>query len=261
MAPNATPDPWEPPVCHSDASSPPAAPDAVPAAASTATTLTSADGTRVLAHAARAAQPGGAGMVVLPDVRGLHPFYRDLAVRFAEVGVDSVAIDWFGRTAPDDDRSEAFAFMPHVQQMQPQQVAADVAAAVAHLRSPEGGSARAVFVVGFCLGGGYAWRQSADTPGLAGAIGFYGRPSTALEVADAMKAPLLMLVAGADAHIPVEETEQVATAARAAGVEADLVVFDGMPHSFFDRTFDEHAEACEDAWTRIRAFVAANTPA
>ncbi len=151
--------------------------------------------------------------------------------------------------------------MPHVQQVKPSDVAGDVGAAVEHLRSAEGGSARAVFVVGFCMGGGYAWRQSADTPGIAGAIGFYGRPSTALEVADRMTAPLLMLVAGADEHITLEDSEKVAVAAREAGVEADLVVFDGMPHSFFDRTMDEHAAACEDAWTRIRGFVAAHTPA
>src|SRR5580765_7131850 len=35
-------------------------------------TLTSADGTRFMAYAARAVNPSGAGMVVLPDVRGLH---------------------------------------------------------------------------------------------------------------------------------------------------------------------------------------------
>ena len=30
---------------------------------------------------------------------GLHPYYEELALRFAEAGVDAVAIDWFGRTA------------------------------------------------------------------------------------------------------------------------------------------------------------------
>jgi dienelactone hydrolase len=27
----------------------------------------------------------------------------------------------------------------------------------------------------------------------------------------------------------------------------------GAPHSFFDRRFEEHAEASEDAWRRVRA--------
>ncbi len=244
-------------MCHSDDSRPPAASGAVPAASVQASTLTATDGTRVMTHVARAAQATGAGMIVLPDVRGLHTFYRDLTERFAEVGIDAVAVDWFGRTAPDDDRSEAFAFMPHVQQIEPANVAADVAVAAQQLRDA---GCRAVFTVGFCLGGAYSWRQSADTPDLAGSVGFYGRPSIALEVADRMAAPLLMLVAGADAHIPLADTEQVATAARAAGVEVDMVVYDDAPHSFFDRTFDEHAADCADAWARLRAFVAAHTP-
>jgi carboxymethylenebutenolidase len=222
--------------------------------------LVAADGNRFAAYAARAGRPSGAGVVVMPDVRGLHAFYRDLAVRFAEVGVDAVAIDYFGRTAGIGDRSEGFEFRTHVDRTTPEGIAADVAAAADHLRSPEGGSVRAVLTVGFCFGGGFSWRQSADTPGLAGAIGFYGRPQPAAEVADRMTAPLLMLVAGADANIPVAEHEAVAARARAHGIDADLVVYDGAPHSFFDRRYAEHAEACADAWRRVRAFVAARTP-
>jgi dienelactone hydrolase len=40
------------------------------------------------------------GVVVIPDVRGLHQYYKDLSDRFAEVGLDAVAIDFFARTAP-----------------------------------------------------------------------------------------------------------------------------------------------------------------
>ncbi len=234
---------------HSDDSRPPSASGAGSAAATRDLTLTSDDGTSVPAFEARAAESTGAGIVVLPDVRGLHQFYKDLAVRFAEVGVDAVAIDYFGRTAKTPDRTDAFEFRPHVQQTTPEGVAADVAAAVAQLRSD---GATKVFTVGFCFGGGYSWRQSADTPGLAGCIGFYGRRQPALEVADRMQAPLLMLVAGVDAHIPVEDTRAVK---EAASVEADFVVFEGAPHSFFDRTAVEHAAAAEQAWTRIRRFV------
>ena len=236
-------------MCHSDASRPPSAPTAVPVASSADLVLTAADGNRVLAHEARPTVPSGAGIVVMPDVRGLHEFYKALASRFAEVGVEAVAIDYFGRTAPDDDRSEAFAFMPHVEQTTPEGVAADVQAGVAHVC---GNGASTVFTVGFCFGGGYSWRQSADTPGLAGCIGFYGRPASGLEVADRMTAPLLMLVAGADAHIPVEDTRAVADA---APVPTEFVVFEGAPHSFFDRSYDEHVAAADEAWARIRQFV------
>ena len=242
-------------MCHTDDSRPPGAEGVGLVASTRELALDADDGNHFAAYAARAGQPSGAGIVVMPDVRGLHEFYRQLAERFAEIGVDAVAIDYFGRTAGIGDRSEAFEFRPHVEQTTPAGVAADVAAAAAYLRSPEGGGVSSLFTVGFCMGGGLSWRQSADTPDLAGAIGFYGRPSLAAEVADRMRAPLLMLVAGADAHIPVAETEQVATAARVAGVEADFVVYDDAPHSFFDRTAAEHEQACADAWRRIQDFI------
>ncbi|HSB42964.1 MAG TPA: hypothetical protein VLK28_14105, partial [Methylomirabilota bacterium] len=67
-----------------DDSFPPIPPIAGGAAGSRDLYLTSADGTRVMAHAARAAKPTGAGMVVIPDVRGLPRYYKELADRFAE---------------------------------------------------------------------------------------------------------------------------------------------------------------------------------
>jgi carboxymethylenebutenolidase len=70
--------------------------------------LAGADGNRCAAYLARAAEPSGAGMVVLPDVRGLHACHRELAVRFAEQGVDAIGIDSFGRTAGDGDRGPDF---------------------------------------------------------------------------------------------------------------------------------------------------------
>ncbi|MDP9241268.1 MAG: dienelactone hydrolase family protein [Actinomycetota bacterium] len=239
-------------MCHDDTSRPPAAPGSAAAGTHGEIGLIAADGNSFAAYAALPAAPADAGVVILPDVRGLHAFYRDLAVRFAEAGMPAVAIDYFGRTAGTGDRSGAFEYMPHVQQTTPEGVAADVAAAVAHLRSPDGGAVTSVFTVGFCFGGAYSWRQSADTPGLAGAVGFYGRPERAAEVAGRMTAPLLMLMGGADQGIPVAGVERFADD---VPVEATLVVYEGAPHSFFDRAFADHADACADAWTQITAFV------
>ena len=142
-------------------------------------------------------------------------------------------------------------FAPHVQQATPEAIAADVAAGVAQLRAR---GATRIFTVGFCFGGGYSWRQSADTEGLAGCVGFYGRPSLVTDAIDRMRAPLLMLIAGADANLPLADTEALATAA-GVQVPVELVVFDGSPHSFFDRSFAEHEAACARAWDEIQRFV------
>src|SRR3977135_217386 len=138
-------------MCYSDDAPPPLPPVRGAPADQGDLHLTAADGNRLMAYFARAAQPTGAGMVILPDVRGLHGFYKELAQRFAEAGIDAVAIDYFGRTAGDGPRDEAFEFMPHVQQTTPEGVAADVRAAAELLRSGQMGDVQAVFTVGFCF--------------------------------------------------------------------------------------------------------------
>jgi carboxymethylenebutenolidase len=255
-------------MCFDLEARPPAPPIFGTAASSGDVELTAADGTRFAAFAARASTPSGAGIVILPDVRGLHQFYKDLAVRFAEASVDSIAIDYFGRTAGISARDESFEYMPHVQQTTQAGVAADVAAAVAYLRSSAGGAPRAIFTVGFCFGGGNSWDQAANGHGLAGAIGFYGHPTrsregapTTAERAGAFACPILGLFGGADAGIPPEAVQTFEEALTRAGVAHELHTYEGAPHSFFDRRAADHAAASEDAWRRMLGFIAANTPA
>jgi carboxymethylenebutenolidase len=244
-----------PGMCHDDDSRPPAPPIQGEVASRSDLRLTAADDNRVLAHGARAGSPSGIGVVIMPDVRGLHTYYRELAARFAEAGIDAVAIDYFGRTADTDDRSEAFEYRAHVDKTTPQGIAADVAAGVAYLLADEGGAVDRVFTVGFCFGGAHSWGQSADCPVLDGCVGFYGKPERVEDKVDRMTIPLLMLMGGADKGIPREEIEGFAAKVRERGVRAELHVYDGAPHSFFDRSFGEHRDVCDDAWRRVLDFV------
>ena len=76
---------------------------------------------------------GDAGVVIAPDVRGLHSFYEELAERFASAGVHAIAFDYFGRTARTERRADDFDYMPHVRQATPKGVFADIAASRAYL--------------------------------------------------------------------------------------------------------------------------------
>lgn len=241
-------------MCYGDDALPPAPPHRGEVGEHGDLVLLSADGTEFGAYFAHPAEPSTAAMIVLPDVRGLHRFYPDLARRFAEAGMHSVAIDYFGRTAGIGSRDEEFPFREHVDQMVPEQVAQDVAAAAQWLRAFPGGTVTSVFTVGFCMGGAHSWGQSARGHDLAGCIGFYGVPSRVADLVPQMRSPLLLLAAGQD-FTPVAEVEAFAEQVRATGVEADLHVYPDAPHSFFDRTFGEHREACEDAWRQILGFV------
>lgn len=255
-------------MCYDLEAQPPLPPVQGAAASSGDLELTAADGTRFAAFAARAGAPTGAGIVILPDVRGLHQFYKDLAVRFAEAGVDAVAVDYFARTAGNTPRDDSFDFMPHVLQTQAATIAADTAAAVAYLRSSAGGAARAIFTVGFCFGGANSWLQAANGHGLAGAIGFYGRPlgptrdgsPTPAERAPEFRCPIVGLFGGADQGIPESDVHQFDEALTRAGIEHELHTYPGAPHSFFDRRAADYADASSDSWQRMLRFMAAHTP-
>ncbi|MCF6743779.1 dienelactone hydrolase family protein [Blastococcus sp. KM273128] len=244
-------------MCHDQGSRPPAPPRTGPVGERTTGTLTSADGTAV---SAATALPGGsprAGVVVLPDIRGLHPYYVALAERFAEAGLAAVAIDWFGRTAGVCEggvRPEGFDWQAHVPRTTHEGIDADVTAAVAHLRE-RAGAKLPVVVVGFCFGGSHAWRLAGGDLDLAGCVGFYGRPALVGDAADRAHLPTVLLVAGADTVTPVAEQLALADRLRAAGAEVDVTVYGGAPHSFFDRAHGEWAEACRDAWERVLALV------
>jgi carboxymethylenebutenolidase len=208
------------------------------------------DGTRFAAFAALPDEPSDKGVVILPDVRGLYRFYEELALRFAERGYTAIAIDYFGRTAGAEKRGEDFVYRPHVDQTTPEGVQADTGAAVAWLRER---GCTSVVTVGFCFGGRNSWLAAAGGHGLAGAIGFYGRPP--LDMAAHMKTPILALQAGADENITAEDNAAFEKALTEAGVEHEIVTYDGAPHSFFDRKQEDFAEASADAWRRVLTFI------
>ena len=221
--------------------------------------LDAADGNRFAVFVAHPEEPTGKGVVILPDVRGLYRFYEELALRFAERGIAAVAIDYFGRTAGVGKRGEDFDYPEHVSQTTPEGIKADVSAAVEYLR----GSADAIFTVGFCFGGRYSWISAADGHGLAGAVGFYGQPKERdspgpIQRVSEMEAPILALQAGEDRNITAEDNAAFEQALTEAGVEHELVTYEGAPHSFFDRKQEEFADASADAWRRVLAFIKAN---
>jgi carboxymethylenebutenolidase len=252
-------------MCFDHDSTPPIRPVSGASVDTRHLTLTASDGTTFDAFEATAAGSRGPAVLVLPDVRGLYPFYEQLAERFAERGYDSLAIDYFGRTAPRvADREEDFDFMSHVRETTFAGVSADAAVGVARLRGDD--ADRAVFTVGFCFGGSNSWHMATTGLGLAGAIGFYGHPDREFPPgampltgkAGDIECPILGLMGGDDPGIPVELVDKFRDSLTAAGVAHELVVYEGAPHSFFDRKAEEFSSESEDAWRRVLEFIEAN---
>jgi carboxymethylenebutenolidase len=251
-------------MCYDHDSRPPLPPVHGSALDSRDLILTAADGAQVAAFAARAAEPSGAGIVICPDVRGLAPFYEELALRFAEAGVDAIAFDYFTRTAGTGKRGADFDYQPQVALTRPETLNQDVAAAAAYLRTSEGGAPERVFTVGFCFGGRISFVQASRPElDLAGVIGFYGWPvgthrtgmPSPAELAPQFTCSVLEFWGGADQGIPAEARGEFDAALDAAGKTHVSVVYDGATHSFFDRRAAEFADASADAWRRMLDFM------
>ena len=254
-------------MCFDTDSRPPIRPIAGASVDAQRVELTSEDGTQFAAFLARAAKPSGAAIVILPDVRGLYRFYEELALRFAETGIDALAIDYFGRTAPMNNRGSDFDFMSHVSQLTYAGVLQDTSAGIHRLRDVA--KPRATFSVGFCMGGRLSFDLlSRRSLGLTGVIGFYGPPTgthrsgspAPVDVVGDMRGALLGLFGGSDPGIPPEAVTQFDMALDAAGVEHEIVSYPNAPHSFFDRKAADFADESADAWQHVVKFIADYTP-
>jgi carboxymethylenebutenolidase len=236
-------------------------------AAAEVLTLTSADGTEFAAALAECPEPiGGPAVIILPDVRGLYRFYIDLAERFVTAGYHALAIDYFGRTAGAEERDDEFDFMAHTMQTTPEQIQADIAAARELLAERTG--ATSFVTMGFCFGGAQSDLAACHPElGLDAVISFYGTLNPTrfgidapnfpapINHMDEVRTPLLALYGGDDPGIPAEDVQAFDEALTRNGVPHEIHSYPGAPHSFFDRSFDEHAEASADAWRRVLDFL------
>lgn len=239
-------------MCFSSDQHPPLAPRSSDVGDHGPTQLTASDGNRFAAYDAVPVTRRGASLVLLPDIRGMHPYYTDLALCFAQAGMDTVAIDPYARTAGISSRGPDFEFRSHAQALTGEQVLADAHAAKAHLAER---SDDPVFTLGFCKFGGESWALAATDLGAAGCMGFYGKPGRVMALVPRMTAPVLVLAAGSDAATTPEENAELDAALTEAGVNHTFVEYPGAPHSFFDKSYAEWEAACADAWRQMLAFV------
>ena len=253
-------------MCFDHDSRPPITPIAGGASDGSLVELATRDGEPFAAFRARPTGPARGAIVILPDVRGLHPYYEELALRFAERGIEALAIDWFGRTAGVARRGPDFEYMPHVQRTTWAGISADIEAAVTALRGDPGSDDEQqlpVFTIGFCMGGRMSFLAATLGLHLAGVIGLYGTLAgpwrndapAPLDEAATFEAPVLGLFGGADEAITADAVAAFDTALGDAGVEHRIVTYPGAPHSFFDRKADQFEAESEAAWTEVLEFL------
>lgn len=154
----------------------------------------------------------GPGLVLFQEIFGVNEHIRAVAAQYALDGFTVLAPDVFWRQAPrvelgyeGEQRDRGRALMAA---LQPSQLLADIAAAVATLRKlPE--CAGPVGAIGYCLGGRLAYLAAA-TAGVDAAVAYYGGGIHAqLERAADIRCPLQFHYAAQDDHIPPAAVQQV----------------------------------------------------
>lgn len=253
-------------MCTTHDSHPPIEPISGAAIDASRITLTGEDGAEFLAYLARPEGSTGAGVLILPDVRGLAPFFEELALRFAERGIDALAIDYFGRTAGTTERGDGFEHMPHVGKARWETLSGDIRTAIAHLRGLEP-APRSIFTTGFCMGGRLSSMSATLGLGLAGAMPFYGWPTgpsrngtpAPAEHAEEIECDLLIFYGDADEGIPEGARNEFDRALDKAGVRHETVTYPGAPHGFFDKQAATFERESADAWDRVLSFIRRHT--
>jgi carboxymethylenebutenolidase len=238
-------------MCHDDDSQPPQPPSPGPVREHGPLELEAADGNRFTAYEAIPEKAWRGNLILLPDRRGLHPFYYRLSQGFAAAGFHTVAFDYFGRTAGTTSRDDGFRWDEHGKHLLPEHVQADARAVAARLRAAQDAP---LMSVGFCMGGAHSWRLAASDLGMAGAIGLYALPRMISDVVDDLNAPIQILVAGGDHVSSVSDYQELARTLDERGKSYDMHVYDGAPHAYFDEHFAEWADACADTWIRMLEF-------
>jgi carboxymethylenebutenolidase len=207
------------------------------------------NGTTGSGYLSTPADGGGPGVIVLQEWWGLVGHIKDVADRFAAEGFVALAPDLYhgeSTTSPDDAGKLMMA-------LDIGRVERDLRGAIQHLLGRDEVTSAHVGTVGFCMGGQLSLYAACENPAVGACVVFYGiHPNVEPNLA-ALEAPVLGFFAERDAFVPPEAARQLEQDLRKAGKSADITVFDGADHAFFNDTRPEvHDAARAASWTSGR---------
>ena len=205
-------------------------------------------------------------ILVCMEIFGLHEWVKDITRRVGHAGAFAVAPNYYFRYETNgvdltkiDDIQKLF---PIVNAKTDTELFSDLDATVAWAKS-QGGDANRLGIMGFCRGGRSVWHYSTHNPDLKAGVAFYGSlidkndaaPKNSIELAPAVKEPVLGLYGAEDAGIKVEQVNDMQAALKAAGKTAEFHIYPGAPHGFVaDYRPSYRKEAAEDAWKQMIAW-------
>jgi carboxymethylenebutenolidase len=193
------------------------------------------------------------GVVVIQEWWGIDEHMRDVTRRFAAEGFVALAPDLYrGRVTSDVEEARRLK-----ESLPEADGAADVLAALDHLRAQPQVEPKRLGVVGFCMGGSFALDAAVSARDLAAVVPFYpGRVAEFVDRVEQIDAPVLAIFGAVDPAIPPDVVARFREALERAGKAAEVRVYEGADHAFLnDTSWRHHPEAARDAWARTVAFL------
>jgi carboxymethylenebutenolidase len=192
-------------------------------------------------------------VLVIHEIFGLTDWVRGVCDQLAALGYIAISPDLLsGQTIGDVDAARSA-----IGQLSPDQVTADLRAVAAYVRKLPAANGR-LAVVGFCWGGGQAFRFATNEPELSSAFVFYGPGPDAADLAR-IQAPVYGFYAENDARIGATLPGTTAEM-RAAGKTFEPVTYPGAGHGFMrageapDATAPNR-DARAAAWKRLQSLL------
>lgn len=198
----------------------------------------------------------GPGVVVLQEWWGLVDHIKDVCDRFAAEGFVALAPDLYhgeSTNSPDD----AGKLMMAINIAETEK---DMAGAITYLLSLDQTTSSTVGTVGFCMGGQLSLYAACANPTVGACVIYYGiHPEVHPDIPN-LKAPVLGFFAEHDPMVTPEAAHGLEQQLKDAGKSADITVYEGADHAFFNDTRDEvyHQAHATDTWNRMLAFYREN---
>jgi carboxymethylenebutenolidase len=215
------------------------------------------------------ARPEKAGvypsLIIIHEISGLNDHIRDAATRFAQEGFVAVAPNLFSREAPVEGRDDLPDTPEMVRSIPDERLLTDLEATIDHLDVLTFVDSTRIGVVGFCMGGLYAFLLAARSARIRAVADFYGRivypvrtpekPEAPIDAAPRLRCPLLGLFGAADPVIPLGDIYRLRDTLIQHKKPFEIKVYPDAPHAFFDDTRPSYRpEIAQDAWARTIAF-------
>jgi carboxymethylenebutenolidase len=217
--------------------------------------------------------PAGTGkfpaVIVLMEAFGLNKWCKSVCDRLARSGFAAIAPDFYrGATYAYTDVPGAIA---KLKSLNDDAIMSDVGKSLDFLAGKTEINANKIGVIGFCMGGRYAFLTNAVYPTkIKAAISFYGAGIDALpdnplgqksllSRVDAMQAPIMLMYGSEDQLIAADEHGRIATALSKAKKRYILNLFPQAGHGFLSDRRDSYAPAAAaEAWMMTTGFLSQN---